>query len=127
MEISNKEKKEIEEMAEIEKNKNIDIYDLGEIISNELKKLNVNSHYPLGHIIAIKVINAHYRPEAEVRAETVKEFAEKLKDEIAQIVNKPNIGETDEEYESTEDFKSGMNKAIEIIKELFEQYSKERA
>ena len=58
------------------------------------------------------------------RSETVKEFAEKLKDEIAQIVNEPNIGETDEEYESIEDFKNGVNKTSELINDLTEQYGK---
>ena len=62
---------------------------------------------------------------ASKQSETVKEFAEKLKDEIAQIVNKPNIGETDEEYESIEDFKNGVNKTTELINDLAEQYGKE--
>lgn len=64
--------KEIEKMAKT----------ISELLSSD-RILYVNKTYDdIGTQLATSLHNAHYRPEAEVRAEAVKEFAEKVKTHI---------------------------------------------
>ena len=102
-------------MKEIEK----EIEDMAEIADN------VSGCRGLGNDIATALHNAHYRPEAEVRAETAKEFAEKMKaelDKLKILTESPLVRRTEKQRLIGEGMKQALLDAIEIINELSAQF-----
>ena len=78
--------------------------------------------------LATALHNAHYRPEAEVRAEVAKEFGEKINaelDKLKILTESPLVRRTEKQRLIGEGMKQALLDAIEIINELAEQFGKE--
>ena len=79
------EQKAVDEMAENQNVKNIQNI-INNAIANNHGIINYNGMSVI--YCAIDLHKAHYRPEAEARADTVKEFAKKLKEVIDEYSTK---------------------------------------